>query len=118
MQKYKNISMKCIYFFICYLINMFPLTKYAQRKGNLIIPKTLLYTYLFILLFLPYTNFRALQPDCPVRHSIEGKDGLPSLPPTAPSCIGAIKGTPRRMEESPKHSKTCTLRLHALDRLC
>jgi hypothetical protein len=43
-------------------------------------------------------------PDCPVRHSTEGKDGLPSLPPTAPSCLGAIKGTPRRMEESPKHS--------------
>jgi hypothetical protein len=39
---------------------MFPLTEYAQRKGNQIIPKTLLYTYLFILLFLPYTNFRAL----------------------------------------------------------
>jgi hypothetical protein len=35
---------------------------------------------------------------------IEGKDGLPSLSPTAPSCLGAIKGTPRRMEESPKHS--------------
>jgi hypothetical protein len=43
-------------------------------------------------------------PDCPVRHSIEGKDGLPSLPPMAPSCLGAIKGTPRRMEELPKHS--------------
>jgi hypothetical protein len=43
-------------------------------------------------------------PDCPVRRSTEGKDGLPSLPPTAPSCLGAIKGTPRRMEESPKHS--------------
>jgi hypothetical protein len=41
---------------------------------------------------------------CPVRHSTEGKDGLPSLHPTAPSCLGAIKGTPRRMEESPKHS--------------
>jgi hypothetical protein len=39
-----------------------------------------------------------------VRRSIEGKDGLPSLPPTAPSCLGAIKGTPRRMEESSKHS--------------
>jgi hypothetical protein len=38
-----------------------------------------------------------------VRHSTEGKDGLPSLPPTAPSCLGAIKGTPRRMEELPKH---------------
>jgi hypothetical protein len=38
-------------------------------------------------------------PDCPVRHSTEGKISLPRLPPTAPSCLGAIKGTPRRMEE-------------------
>jgi hypothetical protein len=43
-------------------------------------------------------------PDCPVRHSTEGKNGLLSLPPTAPSCLGAIKGTPKRMEELPKHS--------------
>jgi hypothetical protein len=43
-------------------------------------------------------------PDGPVRHSIEGKFGLPSWPPTPPSCLGAIKGTPRRMEESSKHS--------------
>jgi hypothetical protein len=43
-------------------------------------------------------------PDCPVRHSTEGKNCLPRMPPTAPSCLGAIKGTPRRMEESPKHS--------------
>jgi hypothetical protein len=42
--------------------------------------------------------------DCLVRHSTEGKDGLPSLPSMAPSCLRAIKGTPRRMEESPKHS--------------
>jgi transposase InsO family protein len=42
---------------------MFPLTEYEQTKGNQIIPKIVLckYTYLFILLFLPYTNFRALQ---------------------------------------------------------
>jgi hypothetical protein len=39
-----------------------------------------------------------------VHHPIEGKFGLPSWPPTAPNCLGAIKGTPRRMEESPKHS--------------
>jgi hypothetical protein len=26
------------------------------------------------------------------------------MPPTAPSCLGAIKGTPRRMEETPKHT--------------
>ena len=43
-------------------------------------------------------------PDCPVRHPTEGKNCLPGMPPTAPSCLGAIKGTPRRMEESPKHS--------------
>jgi hypothetical protein len=43
-------------------------------------------------------------PDCPVRHPTEGKFGLPCWPPMAPSCLGAIKGTPRRMEESPKHT--------------
>jgi hypothetical protein len=37
--------------------------------------------------------------DCLVPHPKEGKLGLPSWPPTAPSCLGAIKGTPRRMEE-------------------
>jgi hypothetical protein len=41
---------------------------------------------------------------CPVRHPTEGKNSLPCWPPTAPSCLGAIKGTPRPMEESPKHS--------------
>jgi hypothetical protein len=40
--------------------------------------------------------------DCPMCHSTEGKDGLPCWPPTTPSCLGAIKGTPRRMEESPQ----------------
>jgi hypothetical protein len=43
-------------------------------------------------------------PDCPVRHPTEGKNCLPCWVPTAPSCLGAIKGTPRRMEESFKHS--------------
>jgi hypothetical protein len=43
--------------------------------------------------------------DCPVRHPSEGKDSLPCWPPTAPSCLGAIKGTPRRMEEKHKHSR-------------
>ena len=43
-------------------------------------------------------------PDCPVRQSTEGKISLPRLLSTAPSCLGAIKGTPRRMEELPKHS--------------
>jgi hypothetical protein len=61
-------------------------------------------------------------PDCPVHHSIEGKKCLPSWSPMAPSCLGAIKGTPRRMEQnnqaSSKHSKTPRLRLHAVDWLC
>ena len=42
-------------------------------------------------------------PDCPVRQSTEGKISLPRLLSTAPSCLGAIKGTPRRMEEYIKH---------------
>jgi hypothetical protein len=41
-------------------------------------------------------------PGCPVRHPTEGKNCLPNGIPTAPSCLGAIKGTPRRME---KHTK-------------
>jgi hypothetical protein len=42
--------------------------------------------------------------DCPVRHPTESKNCLPTMSPTAPSCLGAIKGTPRRIEESFKHS--------------
>jgi hypothetical protein len=44
-------------------------------------------------------------PDCPVHHPTEGNFGLPCWSPTAPSCLRAITGTPRRMEESPKHSR-------------
>jgi hypothetical protein len=43
-------------------------------------------------------------PDFPVCHPTEGKNCLPGMPPTAPSCLGAIKGTPRRMEETHKHT--------------
>jgi hypothetical protein len=43
-------------------------------------------------------------PDCPVRYPTEGNNCLPRMPPTSPSCLGAIKGTPRRMEEKSKHS--------------
>jgi hypothetical protein len=58
-------------------------------------------------------------PDCPVRHSTEGKDILPCWPPTTPSCLGAIKGTPRCMEELSKHSlSVLRLQLHAFDSLC
>jgi hypothetical protein len=42
-------------------------------------------------------------PDCPVHHSTEGRNCLPSWSPTAPSCLRAIKETPRRMEENTKH---------------
>jgi hypothetical protein len=44
-------------------------------------------------------------PDSPVHHSTEGKISLPSWLPTAPSCLGAIKGTPRRMEQTTKLSR-------------
>jgi hypothetical protein len=43
-------------------------------------------------------------PDCSVRPKTEGKISLPELLSTAPSCLGAIKGTPRRMKEYIKHS--------------
>jgi hypothetical protein len=39
---------------------------------------------------------------CLVHHSTEDRNCLPRLSPTAPNCLGAIKGTPRRMEESTK----------------
>jgi hypothetical protein len=39
-----------------------------------------------------------------VHHTAEVKISLLRLSSTAPSCLGAIKGTPRRMEETHKHS--------------
>jgi hypothetical protein len=48
-------------------------------------------------------------PDCPVRQSTKGKISLPGLLSTAPSCLGAIKGTPRRMEEHKKSIPTTFL---------
>jgi hypothetical protein len=36
---------------------------------------------------------------CPVRQATEGKNCLPGMLSTAPSCLEAIKETPRRMEE-------------------
>jgi hypothetical protein len=44
--------------------------------------------------------------DCPVRQVTEGKISLPGMLSTAPSCLGAIKGTPRRMEEHIKHTQS------------
>jgi hypothetical protein len=43
-------------------------------------------------------------PDCLVRQSTEDKNCLPGMLSTAPSYFGAIKGTPRRMEEIIKHT--------------
>jgi hypothetical protein len=43
-------------------------------------------------------------PDCPVHQATEGRNCLPGMLSTAPSCLGAIKGTPRRMEEDTMHS--------------
>jgi hypothetical protein len=42
-------------------------------------------------------------PDCPVRQATEVKNCLPGMHSTAPSCLGAIKGTPRRMEKYTKY---------------
>jgi hypothetical protein len=42
-------------------------------------------------------------PDRPVRQATEGKNCLLEVLSTAPSCLGAIKGIPRHMEEYTKH---------------
>jgi hypothetical protein len=41
-------------------------------------------------------------PDSPVHPWTEGNNGLPNGALTASSCLGAIKGTPRRMEQHTK----------------
>ena len=51
---------------------------------------------------------------CPVRQSTEGKISLPRLLSTAPSCLGAIKGTPRRMEEYTKHPLSIVDHSHSI----
>jgi hypothetical protein len=52
----------------------------------------------------PHRTLSGGAPDCLVRQAIEGNNCLPRMLSTAPSCLGAIKGTPRRMEEHTKHS--------------
>jgi hypothetical protein len=51
----------------------------------------------------PHRTMSSGAPDCPVHQATEGKNCLPGMLSTAPSCLGAIKGTPRRMEEHTKH---------------
>jgi hypothetical protein len=53
-------------------------------------------------------------PDCPMRHPTEGKNCLPRMPPTASSCLGAIKGTPRRMKEWLKHTLSILNHPHSI----
>jgi hypothetical protein len=52
----------------------------------------------------PHRTVSSAAPDCPVCQATEGKNCLLEILSTAPSCLGAIKGTPRRMEEKTKHS--------------
>jgi hypothetical protein len=49
--------------------------------------------------------------DCQVCHPTEGKNCLINGIPTTPSCLGAINGTPRRMEHNTKHSLSILRRL-------
>jgi hypothetical protein len=53
-------------------------------------------------------------PDCLVRHPTEGKNCLPCWSPTSPSCLGAIKGTSRCMEDKPKHSLSNLILPHSV----
>jgi hypothetical protein len=50
----------------------------------------------------PHRTVSGGAPDCLVRQATEGKICLPEMLSTAPSCLGAIKGTPRRMEDNTK----------------
>jgi hypothetical protein len=52
----------------------------------------------------PHRTVSGGAPDCPVRQATEGKNCLPRMHSTAPSCLGAIKGTPRRMDDNTEHS--------------
>jgi hypothetical protein len=62
----------------------------------------------------PHRTVSGGAPDCPVRQATEGKNCLPGLLSTAPSCLGAIKGTPRRMEEDTKHSLSTLDHSHSI----
>jgi hypothetical protein len=52
----------------------------------------------------PHRTVSGGAPNCPVRQATEGKNCLPGMLSMAPSCLGAIKGNPTRMEEHTKHS--------------
>jgi hypothetical protein len=52
----------------------------------------------------PHRTVSGGAPDCPMRQATEGKNCLSGMLSMAPSYLGAIKGTPRCMEEYTKHS--------------
>jgi hypothetical protein len=62
----------------------------------------------------PHGTVSSGAPDYPVRQSTEGKNCLPGMLSTAPSCLGAIKGTPRRMEENTKHPLSIVDHSHSI----
>jgi hypothetical protein len=62
----------------------------------------------------PHRTVSGGAPDCPVRPATQGKNCLPGLLSTAPSCLGAIKGTPRHMEENTKHSLSTLDHSHSI----
>jgi hypothetical protein len=62
----------------------------------------------------PHRTVSGGAPDCLVRQATEGKICLPGLLSTAPSCLGAIKGTPRRMEEYTKLSLSTLDHSHSI----
>jgi hypothetical protein len=62
----------------------------------------------------PHQTVSGGAPNCPVRQATKGKNCLPGMHSTAPSCLGAIKGTPRRMEEYIKHSLSTLDHSHSI----
>jgi hypothetical protein len=62
----------------------------------------------------PHRTVSGGAPDCPVRQATQGKNCLLRLLSMAPSCLGAIKGTPRRMEEITKHSLSTLDHSHSI----
>jgi hypothetical protein len=104
--------MMCIflYLFICYVTNIIPLIKFAQRRENQLTPKgSIIPRYPLINIFFSYTYFWALHsPDSPVHPQTGQFWSFQMKTPTAPRLLGAIKGTPRRLHSAPKHLKSTT----------
>jgi hypothetical protein len=62
----------------------------------------------------PHRTVSGGPPNCLVHQSTEGKNCLPGMLSMAPSCLGAIKGTPRRMEENTKHPLSIVDHSHSI----